>query len=322
MRAVTRRLAVSMACVLSLGLLGAAPAPLAASGLAVARQSFVSPPPESRPMMRWWWFGPAVTREEISAEMRRMKEGGLGGFELAVVYPMALDDPASGLRNERYLSPEFLDKVSFAARTARELGLRMDVTIGSGWSYGGPYITPELAAARLRSERREITPDRMQVPRPVPYDGDRLVAAFIGRGSMQESDPRTFRELDLSGDGPIALPAGNGPRVVLFYFASHSGQIVKRAALGAEGYVLDHFSRPAIETHLREAGDKLLAAAGTGGVHAIFCDSLEVYDADWTPTSSISSAPAAGTTCGRCFQSGSATRATARWKCGATSAVR
>ena len=233
-------------------------------------------------MMRWWWFGPAVTREEISAEMRRMKEGGLGGFELAVVYPMALDDPASGLRNERYLSPEFLDKVSFAARTARELGLRMDVTIGSGWSYGGPYITPELAAARLRSERREITPDRMQVPRPVPYDGDRLVAAFIGRGSMQESDPRTFRELDLSGDGPIALPAGNGPRVVLFYFASHSGQIVKRAALGAEGYVLDHFSRPAIETHLREAGDKLLGAAGTGGVHAIFCDSLEVYDADWT----------------------------------------
>jgi hypothetical protein len=233
-------------------------------------------------MVRWWWFGPSVTREEAFAEMRRMKEGGLGGFELAVVYPMALDDPASGLRNERYLSPEFLDKVSFAARKARELGLRMDVTIGSGWSYGGPYITPDLAAARLRSERREITPDRKEVPRPVPYDGDRLVAAFIGLGSMSEADPRTFRELDLAGDGPIALPAGNGPRVVLFYFASHSGQIVKRAALGAEGYVLDHFSRPAIETHLREAGDKLLGAAGPGGVHAVFCDSLEVYDADWT----------------------------------------
>ncbi len=264
------------------GTAGADAQPPATSGLAAARQSFASPPAESRPLMRWWWFGPAVTREEISAEMRRMKEGGLGGFELAVVYPMALDDPASGLRSERYLSPGFLDKVSFAARTAKELGLRMDVTIGSGWSYGGPYITPDLAAARLRSERREITPDRTQMPRFVPYDGDRLVAAFIGRGSMGESDPRTFRELDISGDGPIALPAGNGPRVVLFYFASHSGQVVKRAALGAEGYVLDHFSRPAIETHLREAGDKLLAAAGPGGVHAIFCDSLEVYDADWT----------------------------------------
>ena len=256
--------------------------PAAPPGLAAIRRSLAAPPDESRPMVRWWWFGPSVTREEIEAEMRRMKEGGLGGFELAVVYPMALDDPAAGLVNERYLSPGFLDKVAFASRKARELGLRMDVTIGSGWSYGGPYITPDLAAARIRSERREITPDRTSVARPVPYEDDRLVAAFIGLGSMQEADPRTFRELDLSGDGPIALPAGHGPRVVLFYFASHSGQVVKRAALGAEGYVLDHFSRPALETHLREAGDKLLGAAGPGGVHAIFCDSLEVYDADWT----------------------------------------
>ncbi|PYQ40624.1 MAG: glycoside hydrolase, partial [Acidobacteria bacterium] len=282
---VTRPRSASIVGVLALGLAGTATVsaqPAATPGLAAIRRSFVAPPADSRPMMRWWWFGPSVTREEIEAEMRRMKEGGLGGFELAVVYPMALDDPASGLRNERYLSPEFLDKVGFAARKARELGLRMDVTIGSGWSYGGPYITPGLAAARLRSEGHEITPDRTSVARPVPYEDDRLVAAFIGRGSMQEADPRTFRELDIAEDGPIALPAGNGPRVVLFYFASHSGQMVKRAALGAEGYVLDHFSRPAIETHLREAGDKLLAAAGPGGVRAIFCDSLEVYDADWT----------------------------------------
>jgi hypothetical protein len=282
---VNRRPAASILCVLALDVAGAARVsaqPAATPGLAAIRRSFAAPPGDSRPLMRWWWFGPSVTREEIEAEMRRMKEGGLGGFELAVVYPMALDDPASGLVNERYLSPAFLDKVGFAAGKARELGLRMDVTIGSGWSYGGPYITPDLAAARIRSERREITPDRTSVPRPVPYDGDRLVAAFIGRGSMQEADPWTFRELDLSGKGPISLPAGNGPRVVLFYFASHSGQVVKRAALGAEGYVLDHFSRPAIETHLREAGDKLLGAAGPGGVHAIFCDSLEVYDADWT----------------------------------------
>jgi hypothetical protein len=285
MRAMTPRRSASALFLAGLGLavMGLAPPPSPApSSLAALRRAFAAPPADSRPMMRWWWFGPAVTREEIESEMRRMKEGGLGGFELAVVYPMALDDPAKGLVNERYLSPGFLEKVAFAAGKARELGLRMDVTIGSGWSYGGPYITPELAAARLRSERREITPDRTSVPRPAGYDGDRLVAAFIGRGSMQESDPRTFRELDISGEGPLALPAGGGPRVLLFYLQSRSGQVVKRAALGAEGYVLDHFSRPALETHLREAGDKILAAAGPGGVHAIFCDSLEVYDADWT----------------------------------------
>jgi alpha-L-rhamnosidase len=247
-----------------------------AQSIADVSRSFARPPDEARILMRWWWFGPSVTRGEIEAELRRMKEGGIGGFELAVVYPMALEG------NERYLSPSFLENVRFAAGKARELGLRMDVTIGSGWSFGGPYITPELAAARLRSDRREIAPATTRLARPMPFEGDRLIAAFIGLGSRSEVDPRTFRELDVSGDGPIALPAGEGPRVVLFFFASHTGQVVKRAALGAEGYVLDHYNRAATLTHLREAGDKLLAAAGLGAVHAAFCDSLEVYEADWT----------------------------------------
>jgi alpha-L-rhamnosidase len=254
----------------------------AAPGVGDVQRLFARPPADSRILMRWWWFGPAVTTAEIEAEMRRMKEGGIGGFELAVVYPMALDDPARGIRNERYLSPEFLEKVSFASREARELGLRMDVTIGSGWSFGGPYITPDLAATRLRSDRREITPDRTSVARPAPYEGDRLIAAFVGRGSLTEVDPATFRALDISGTGPIRLPPGDGPRLLVLYFSGPTGQVVKRAAVGAEGYVLDHYQRAAIETHLREAGDKLLAAAGPGGVHAAFCDSLEVYDGDWT----------------------------------------
>ena len=251
-------------------------------GVAELQRLFARPPDDSRILMRWWWFGPSVTTAELEVEMRRMREGGIGGFELAVVYPMALDDPAHGIRNERYLSPEFLEKVAFTSRKAHELGLRMDVTIGSGWSYGGPYITPELAAARLRSDRREIAPDRTSLARPVPYEGDRLIAAFIGRGSVAEVDPTSFRELDISGGGPIPLPPGDGPRLVVLYFSSQTGQVVKRAALGAEGYVLDHYQRAAIETHLREAGDTLLAAAGPGGVHAAFCDSLEVYGGDWT----------------------------------------
>jgi hypothetical protein len=250
--------------------------------VAELQRLFAQPLDDSRILMRWWWFGPSVTTAELEAEMRRMREGGIGGFELAVVYPMAVDDPARGLRNERYLSPEFLEKVAFTSRKARELGLRMDVTIGSGWSYGGPYITPDLAAAWLRSDRREITPDRTSVARPVPYEGDRLIAAFIGRGSLAEVDPTSFRELDISGTGPIPLPPGDGPRLVALYFSSQTGQVVKRAAVGAEGYVLDHYQRAAIEKHLHEAGDKLLAAAGPGGIHAAFCDSLEVYGGDWT----------------------------------------
>jgi hypothetical protein len=249
---------------------------------ALAR-AFEAPPDDSRIMMRWWWFGPSMTREQAESEMRRMKEGGIGGFEIATVYPMAVDDEPRGIRNYRYLSPEYLDLIGFTARKARELGLRMDVTLGSGWSFGGPHITPELAAARLRADRREMTPDVTRLTRPVPYEHEQLIAAFVGRGSVREVDAATFTPLDISGTGPITVPAGAGPRTVIFYFASRTGQVVKRAALGAEGYVLDHYHRASIEAHLRAVGDKLIAAAGPGGIHAIFCDSLEVYDADWTP---------------------------------------
>src|SRR5258708_39733841 len=172
MRIVSRRRTAFILCALALGLGGPASAqPAAPAGLAAIRRSFAAPPDESRPMVRWWWFGPFVTPEEIEAEMRRMKEGGFGGFELAVVYPMALDDPVAGLVNERYLSPGFLDKVAFASRKARELGLRMDVTIGSGWSYGGPDITPHPAPAPPRSRPRQNNPDPTRTPPPGPYDG-------------------------------------------------------------------------------------------------------------------------------------------------------
>ena len=85
-----------------------------------------------------------------------MKDAGIGGFEVQPVYPLTLDDPSKGLVNLRYLSPEFLAAVSSTARTAHELGLRMDMTMGSGWPFGGPHITPELAAEKLLCLRSPI----------------------------------------------------------------------------------------------------------------------------------------------------------------------
>jgi alpha-L-rhamnosidase len=254
----------------------------ATTGIAGVERQFKEPPADSRIMMRWWWFGPSQTREELDAEMRHMKEGGIGGFEVAAVYPLAVDEAARGFHNYPYLSAEFLDRIAFTSRRARELGLRMDLTIGSGWSYGGPYITPDLAATRLRSERREIAPGVTSLVRPEPFEHDRLIAAFIAPGSVQEADPSSFLELPIPERGPISLPPGAGPRVVLLYFSGQTGQVVKRAASGAEGYVLDHYNRAAIEVHLREAGDTLLGAAAPGTIGSVFCDSLEVYDGDWT----------------------------------------
>lgn len=58
---------------------------------------------------------------------------------------------------------------------------------------------------------------------------------------------------------------------------------MKRPAVGAEGFVLDHYDRAAIEHHLHVAGDRLMQAFEPYPPYAVFSDSLEVYGSDWTP---------------------------------------
>src|ERR1700674_4218729 len=94
-------------------------------------QGFKNPPADARPMVRWWWFGTSVEKPEILRELQQMKADGIGGVELAFVYPQVLDAPAKGLINDPFLSPAMLGNVRYAQSEARKLGLRVDVTLGS-----------------------------------------------------------------------------------------------------------------------------------------------------------------------------------------------
>lgn len=46
------------------------------------QQSFLQPPDDARIMVRWWWFGPAVTHFQLEREMKLMKEGALAASKL------------------------------------------------------------------------------------------------------------------------------------------------------------------------------------------------------------------------------------------------
>lgn len=62
-----------------------------------------------------------------------------------------------------------------------------------------------------------------------------------------------------------------------------TGQKVKRAAPGGEGWVVDHFDRDAIR-HYLDRFEQAFASSGTAWPHSFFNDSYEVYKANWTPT--------------------------------------
>ncbi len=228
-------------------------------------ESFLNPPADARIMMRWWWFGPAVTKSQITHELELMKTGGIGGVEVQPVYPVALDDPARGFRNLTFLSAEFDAHLRHAAEKAKQLGLRFDLTLGSGWPYGGPEIPVTLAAGRLRRVVLSKPPFRL----PDIGNGERLIAVFArdAAGKLQQVEG-------------VQIPTDSA--AAEYYIASRTGQMVKRAAVGAEGFVLDHYNRSALDAYLARTGSKLMNAVEGAKPKAIFCDSLEAFGSDWT----------------------------------------
>jgi hypothetical protein len=254
--------------------------------VAALRQEFLQPPDDARIMMRWWWFGPAVEDAELVRELRTMKEGGIGGVEIQPVYALALDDPAKGVRNRPYLSDDFLRSISFANQTARQLGMRVSITLGSGWPYGGPHIPVTQAAGKLRLATAVLPAGADRVALPALENGEALLAAFVVAGTAAKYDPTAAKLISLpeAGERALSVPAvSDVERVVLFFISSRTGQQVKRAAVGAEGFVLDHFDRASIDHHLQYAGDRLMRAFGDQPPISVFSDSLEVYESDWTP---------------------------------------
>jgi hypothetical protein len=244
--------------------------------------AFLHPADDARIMMRWWWFGSAVTKPELERELRVMKSAGVGGIEIQPVYPVALDDPKTGFRNLPYGSGEFLDAVRFTAAKAAELGMRVDITLGSGWPYGGPDTPVTEAAGRLRIERAAIPEEARVASIPALENGEKLMAVFLAADNVASHTSPTLQLKNIQ-DGKVQLPARPpGPQTLLFFISSRTGQQVKRPAIGAEGFVLDHYDRAAITHHLAAVGNPLLEAFGAHPPHAVFSDSLEVFGTDWT----------------------------------------
>src|SRR5947207_3435877 len=96
-----------------------------ADDISTLHAGFAHPPDDSRIMMRWWWFGPSATKEGLRRDLEQMKAAGIGGVEIATLYPLALDDPTTGFHNYSFLSDEHIENLRFAADEARRLGLRV-----------------------------------------------------------------------------------------------------------------------------------------------------------------------------------------------------
>jgi len=172
------------------------------------------------PGTRWWWLGSAVDSAGITYQLETLRQAGIGAVEITPIYGVK--------RNEAndipFLSPRWMDMLGWCESEGERLGIQVDMNNGTGWPFGGPEITPELAAKKAVFHR----------------EGDSIRLEIVP-----------------------------------------TRQKVKRAAPGGEGFVLDHFSRKAVEFYLSKF-DSAFASSDIPYPNTFFNDSYEVYGADWT----------------------------------------
>ena len=187
------------------------------------QRSFEKPPADARIMMRWWWFGPAVTKTEIEREMRVMKEGGIGGFEVQATYPLELEDATNGIKILPYLSDEFIEMLRFTSVKARETRSSHGSDTRQWLAIRRTYGRIDHAAGAL--ERVKVGSDTRRVPIPkVLLARGKIHRRFSGADTEKDIDPDSVRELTDIKDDAVWLPATfDGSYEVMFFISGRAG---------------------------------------------------------------------------------------------------
>ncbi|MGD1020253.1 MAG: glycosyl hydrolase [Verrucomicrobiia bacterium] len=244
------------------------------------QHDFADPPMEYRPRTRYWWFGGAVTREELARELAGMKEQGLAGVEIQSLYDALPVVP--GHKPVVYASSEWADRVAVCVEEAAKLGLKVDLTPGSGWPYAGPWVDNEHAGESLASQTVSLDGAGM---RHVPFQPRGPVVAVTLRcaGSVGPAEVVTN---GLPADGQISVSVPAGTWLLTCFWAKLGGVGPhKRVNPRDKGPVLDHLSASAMDFHLDHCAQPVLNRVGnlTGRTfEGLFIDSWELGKPTWT----------------------------------------
>lgn len=224
-------------------------------------QFLPSPTQEAKPGIRWWWMGSAVDKENLGWNLDQYAKAGIGAVEITPLYGVQGND-----KNDiPYLSPRWMEMLRFVEKKDKELGIETDMATGTGWPFGGPWVPLSEAACKA-----------VFVDTIVDVKKKLMDINF----TLPEKE-RNFAKLKVIKAYPVA-GATKKKRVIALY-ESRTRQMVKRAAPGGEGYVIDHFDSTAVAHYLAHI-DSAFTASGTPFPHTFFNDSYEVYGANWTPT--------------------------------------
>jgi hypothetical protein len=126
----------------------------------------------TKPWTRWWWPGSAVDKENLTKQLEELARVGVGGVEITPIYG------ARGYEDHyiEFLSPEWIEMLEHVCVEANRLGLGVDMATGTGWPFGGPWISEEIGNTRAVLKDGKLTgkPELQKVKRAAP-GGEGLV---------------------------------------------------------------------------------------------------------------------------------------------------
>ncbi|MBN1395858.1 MAG: glycoside hydrolase family 2 [Pirellulales bacterium] len=225
---------------------------------------------ECRPGAYWWWMGSAVNPADLTRELARYCAAGMGGVHIVPIYG------AKGCEDQyiEYLSPKWMAMMHHAVREAERLDMFVDMSLGTGWCFGGPNVSDEDACANIKVNAFDAPADSRWTHSFDPK-ALQVLAAFAPDGKWIDLKEK------LDSNGAITWRSDGVPRRIYAVLRRLSGRKVKRAAPGGEGWMLDPFSGGAVRRYLERFTEAFAANPGPRP-RAYYHDSYE-FIANWSP---------------------------------------
>jgi hypothetical protein len=228
---------------------------------------------QTKPWAWWWWHGSAVDSTNIAHELQRFHDAGLGGVQITSIY----GTKGAEARDIPYLSPTWLTMMGCTVDDAKQLGMGVTMSLGSGWCFGGPPVSDADANASVVAKTFAVAAGGKLSGKFNRASTQALVAFSPAGKSVELTDK-------ISGDGSVDWTAptdSTNSWTVYAISQKPSGQKVKRPAPGGEGWMLNP-AYPQAMTNWLTWFDKALANYSGSKPQAVFQDSYE-YRTDWSP---------------------------------------
>ena len=265
---------------------------------------WVNPNERYFPILRWWWPGNAVEKSQIQTELKKFKQAKFSSIELQT---LTIGMPKKYItQNENQIfqvgEKPFFDNLKYLFSEAGSLKLNVDLTLGSGWSSGGPFIKDFPAQQLIKSEIDIIGPvsgvfqsAKIKEPSYVNktnfivnktignFDKDthlaKVILTKVKRSTKQETLSE-FRDVtDLFDGAELKLDIPKGIYKLFFFYQNNvSHNTLGSAYKGAwdESLVLDHLNKGGINEYIDKLGNHWIESIKPYKPRNFFIDSFEL----------------------------------------------